>query len=68
GFACQVDFDRILGLHVLETVQGDRPDILVLRSGRSGERGKRISIRFKRRKSIQVQVPLSQRIGAPSSR
>jgi hypothetical protein len=48
GFADQVDLDRVLGLHVLEGSQGDGPDILTLRSIRSGERRKQIGVRFKR--------------------
>src|SRR3712207_8537454 len=41
GFAGEVDVDRILGLHVLEAGMGDCPQILALRSPRSGGRGKR---------------------------
>ena len=56
GLAGQVDLDRLFGLHVLEAGQRDGPDVLVLRSLRSGERGKRSQVRFKRRKSVQVQT------------
>ena len=56
GFACEVQLDRVFGLHVLKASQGDGPDILIKRSIRSGERGRRIQIRLKRRKTVQVQV------------
>ena len=56
GFAGQVDLDRIFGLHLLEGGQGDGPDILIVRSIRSGERGKRMMFRLKRVQSVQVQT------------
>jgi hypothetical protein len=53
GFADEVDLDRLFGFHVLEAVQGNGPNVLFLRSTRSGVRKKRHDIRFTRRKVVQ---------------
>jgi hypothetical protein len=65
GFAGKVDFNRVLGFHVLETGSDDRPKILILRSPRSGGRGKRRKIRFTQRQWVQFQTLFQQRDRAP---
>src|SRR3712207_2618833 len=67
GFAGEVDFDRILGLHVLEAGTGNCPQILALRSPRSGGRGKRRKVRFARRQVVQCQTLFNRRNAAPGS-